>query len=181
MRIVFEGKTKKGTEILVRYPEIDDVEEMMNFINELSKEKTFIRYQGEQETLESETKYLKSRLEDIQNKKAVHLLAFSGNKLIASTEIHLQDKTEKHVGVFGISVIKDYRGEGLGKILMELVLKETKENIPGIKIVSLKVYSTNEIGRYLYKKLGFVEYGTLPNGIVRGDKFEDEIMMYKNI
>lgn len=174
-------KIRAGNDILVRSPEVGDVKEMLKFINELSKERTFIRYQGEQETLESETKYLESRLEAIKNKKAVHLLAFSENKLIAATEIHMMDKTEKHVGIFGISVIKDFRGKGLGKLLVELVLKEAKKEIPDIKIVTLEVFSTNDIAKGLYKKLGFIEYGMLPNGITRGGKFEDAILMYKNI
>lgn len=181
MEIVFKGKTKTGEDILVRYPEGGDVKKMLKYINELSKERTFIRYQGEQETLESETKYLKSRLEAIKNKKTVHLLAFSNNRLIAATDIHMMDKTEKHVGIFGISVIKDFRGKGLGKLLMELILKEAKKEIPEIKIVTLGVYSTNDIARSLYEKLGFIEYGMLPNGITRDGKFEDTILMYKNI
>lgn len=181
MEIIFKGKTRTGEDILVRYPEVGDVKEMLKYINELSKERTFIRYQGEQETLESETKYLKSRLEAIKNKKAVHLLAFSNNRLIAATDIHMLDKTEKHVGVFGISVIKDFRGKGLGKLLMELILKEARKEISDIKIITLGVYSTNDIARSLYKKLRFMEYGTLPNGITRGGKFEDAILMYKNI
>lgn len=181
MKIVFQGKIKTKEDILVRYPEPNDVEEMLKYINGLSKERTFIRYQGEQETLESETKYLKSRLEAIGNKKAVHLLAFSNNKLVAATDIHMMDKTEKHVGIFGISVIKDFRGKGLGKLLMELILKEAKSKISDIKIVTLGVYSTNDIAKSLYKKLGFIEYGMLPNGITRGGKFEDAVLMYKNI
>ena len=87
MKIVFQGKIKTGEDILVRYPEIGDVEEMLKYINELSKERTFIRYQGEEETLESENIYLKSRLEAIKNKKAVHLLAFSNNTIIAAADI----------------------------------------------------------------------------------------------
>jgi len=181
MKIVFQGKIKTGEDILVRYPEIGDVEEMLKYINELSKERTFIRYQGEEETLESENIYLKSRLEAIKNKKAVHLLAFSNNTIIAAADIHMMDKTEKHVGIFGISVIKDFRGKGLGKLLMKMVLNEAKSIIPDIKIVTLEVYSTNDIAKSLYKKLGFIEYGILLNGITRGGKFEDAVLMYKNI
>ena len=181
MRTVYQETTKKGKDILVRYPEIGDMEEMLKFINELSKEKTFIRYQGEEETPESETKYLKSILEAIKNKKAVHLLVFINNKLVAKSDINKMDKTEKHIGKLGISVKKDFRGEGLGKILIELILKEAKEKIPGIKIVTLEVFSTNDIARNLYKKYGFIEYGMLPNGISRGEKFEDTVLMYKNI
>ena len=56
-----------------------------------------------------------------------------------------------------------------------------KKKLSGIKIVTLEVYSTNDIARNLYKKFGFIEYGKLPNGVSRSGKFEDEFMMYKNI
>jgi len=181
MNIVFQGKTKKGKEIIIRYPEIGDVENMLNFINTISDERTFITYQGEHETLKSEEKYLKEKLKAIEDKKSVQLLAFWNNELVGESEIHMMEKTEKHIGVFGITIKKDFRGEGLGKLLMELVLKEAAEKIPDIKIATLDVYATNGIARDLYKKMGFTEYGILPEGIVRAGKFEDCVLMYKKI
>ncbi len=181
MEIVFRGKTKKDKEILIRYPKTGDVKEMLRYINELSREKTFIRNQGEQETLKSETKYLNSRLEEIKNGKVVNLLAFCNGRLVGSSDIKMKDKTEKHIGIFGITVDKNFRGEGLGDLLMELILKEAKKKLFSIKIVTLEVYSTNNIARNLYKKFGFKEFGMLPKGVSRRGKFEDEFLMYKNI
>lgn len=181
MKIVYQGITKTGKKVVIRYPQKSDLKEMLRYINELSDERTFIRYQGEHETLESETKYLKSRLEAIENKKAVHLLAFFNNKIIAATDIHMKDKTEQYVGILGISVAKDFRGDGLGKLLMELILKEAEKKILGLKILTLEVYSTNDIAKKMYEKFGFMEYGRLPKGITRNGKFEDAILMYKNI
>jgi ribosomal protein S18 acetylase RimI-like enzyme len=181
MKIVFQGKTKTGKEIIIRYPEISDLDEMLKYINKLSDEKTFIRYQGEHETLESEIKYLKSSLKAIENKKAVHLIVCYNNKLIAVSGIDMLDKTEKHVGIFGITVAKEYRGEGIGKLLMDLILKEAEKEIPGLKIVTLEVYAKNSIAKSIYERLGFKQYGLLGNGIFRGGVFEDAILMSKNI
>lgn len=181
MNIVFQGKTKKGREIVVRYPEIGDVEKMLQFINEASKERTFISYQGEVETLKSETKYLKEKLKAIKDKKSVQLLAFCNNELVGEGEIHMMDKVEKHIGIFGITIRKGFRGEGMGKLLMDLVLKEAEGKIQDIRIVTLDVYSTNSIARDLYKKMGFTEYGMLPEGIGRLGKFEDSVLMYKKL
>ncbi|MGA2911096.1 MAG: GNAT family N-acetyltransferase [Candidatus Levyibacteriota bacterium] len=181
MKIVYQGKTKTGKEVVIRYPEKDDVTEMMRYINDLSKEKTFIRFQGEQTSFEEESKYLKGILANIKNKKAVQFLVFLGNELIANSDIHMLDKTEKHVGIFGIAVARDYRNEGIGKLLMDLLFEEAKKEIPDLRIVTLGVYATNSIAQNLYKKMGFVEYGKLPNGIIRNNNFEDAILMYKNI
>jgi ribosomal protein S18 acetylase RimI-like enzyme len=181
MRTVYKGKTKKGNDILIRYPKMGDLEQLLNFINEISDERTFIRYQGEHETLKSEEKWLKRRLEEINNKKSVQLLAYSGDELIGSTEIHLRDKTEKHVGVLSITVTKNFRGEAVGKTLMGLIIKEALKKLAGLKIITLEVFSTNINAKSLYRKMGFVDYGILPEGIIRNGNFEDAILMYKKI
>jgi putative acetyltransferase len=181
MKIVFRGQTKKGKEIVIRYPEMEDLERLLNFINEISDERTFIRYQGEHETKESEEKWLKGRLEEIKNKKTVYLLAFSGDELVGATEIHLRDKTEKHIGVLGITVAQNFRGQSIGKTLMGLIIKEAVKELSGLKMITLEVYSANEIAKSLYQNMGFVNYGILPKGITRNNKFEDAVLMYKEI
>jgi RimJ/RimL family protein N-acetyltransferase len=181
MKIVYQGKTKSGKNILVRYPKIGDLKKLLDYINILSDEKTFITYQGEHENIKSEGKWLKGQLKDIKNKKTAYLLAFYGDRLIGSCEIHLGDKVAKHVGEFGITIAKDFRGDGLGKILMDLVMREAKKELSELKIVTLEVYSTNDIARSLYKKIGFVEYGSLPDGLFRKNSFEDSVLMYKKV
>ena len=181
MKTVFTGKTKTGKEIIIRYPKKGDEKEMWKYINQLSKEKTFVRFQGEEILLEDEENYLNSQLKRIEDKKSVTLLAFWGEELIAISGINMMDKTEKHIGIFGISVAKDYRNEGLGKLLMEIVFKQAKQEIPQLKIVTLEVYSKNSIAKRIYEGFGFKEYGLLPNGITRDNAFEDAILMYKNI
>lgn len=181
MKIVYQGKTKTGREILIRYPQKGDEFEMLKFINQISDERIFVRYQGEHETPGSEVRYLGSVLDAINNRKEVCLLVFSNNQLVASTDVHLLDKTEKHIGIFGIILNKDFRGEGLGQHLMELILKEAKKELKELKIVTLEVYEANIVAQNLYKKMDFVQYGLLPKGISRDGAFEDAILMYKNI
>ena len=181
MKYVFRGKTKTGKEIIIRYPRIGDQNEMWRYINGLSKEKTFVRFQGEEILFKDEENYLNAQLKRIEEKKSVTLLAFWGEELIAISDINMMDKTEKHVGVFGISVAKEYRNEGLGKLLMEKVIDEAKKEMPQLKIVTLEVYSKNSIAKRIYERFGFKEYGLLPNGITRDNIFEDAILMYKNV
>ncbi len=181
MEIVYQGKTKTGKEIIIRYPQIGDEKEMWRYINELSKEKTFVRFQGEEILFEDEKKYLSSLLKQIEEKKSITLLVFWSEKLVAISGINMRDKTEKHVGVFGISVAKGFRGEGIGKVLMERLFKEAKKAIPQLKIVTLEVYQKNSIAKRIYEGFGFKEYGLLPNGIMRDNAFEDAILMYKNV
>ena len=63
---------------------------------------------------------------------------------------------------------------------MEAVLKEAKK-LKGLKIIDLGVFGNNPVARNLYKKMGFIEYGNLPKGILHKDKLVDHIYMYKEI
>lgn len=179
--IVFQGKSKSGREIIFRYPTKNDLHILRDYINTLSKEKTFIIFQGEHVSLEEEKKYLDTQLKTITENKAVQLLAFSDGKLVGNTQINLQSKAVKHIGVFGISLAKEFRGEGIGTLLMEKLIIEAKQHLKGLKIITLECFGNNEIARKLYKKMGFIEFGNLPKGIIYRDTPVDHVYMFKEV
>jgi RimJ/RimL family protein N-acetyltransferase len=179
--IVYKGKTKIGTDILIRYPAKTDVMEMTRYINTLSKERTFVRFQGEQQSIQEERKYLRSLLKKIKERKAITLLIFHDGLLIGSSGIEMRDKAEYHVGNFGISIAKDYRGEGMGTLLMRLVLEEAKKHLPNLKLCVLGVCEGNDIAHAMYKQFGFIEYGKLPKGVKHKEEYVDHIYMYKTM
>lgn len=181
-KIVYKGKTEKGLEVLVRYPQKSDLQQLTDYINTLSKEKTFIIYQGEQKTLKQEKKFLDDVLKSIKKRQGVFLIAFVEKKIAGATDIRVNDKKIwKHVGELGLSVAKEYRKQGIGKLLIKTVLDEAKNKIPGLKIINLGVFSINIPAQNLYKKLGFIEYGRLPKAFLYKGKYEDDILMYKNV
>jgi len=179
--IVYTGKTKKGTNILIRYPLKTDVEEMTLYINTLSNERTFILFQGEQQTLKKEEKYLRSIFTKLRKKIMVKLLVFHDNTLIGSSEIEMKEKAEKHVGNFGLSVAKEFRGEGIGTLLLKLVLEKAEKHLPDLRVCVLGVFSDNNFAVSMYQKVGFIPYGRLPNGLKHKDHYVDHIFMYKEM
>lgn len=180
-RIVYQGKTARGLEIVVRYPVKEDLEILRNYINTLSKERTYIRFQDEQLTKKEESKYLDTLLKRIKKREAVSLLAFNNGNLIALTDINLKDKIESHVGGFGITVAKEFRNQGIGKLLMDLVFREGKKQMPKLEIVTLGVFANNPVARKMYKKFGFREYGRLPEGIKHKNCSVDHLYLYKKV
>lgn len=180
-KVVYQGKTKEGKAFEIRYPRKDDVPALRDYINELSKEKTFIRLQGEELTIEDETKYINTHLEKIEKHIDVLLLIVSNGKILGDSGIEMKDKTESHEGVFGISIAKDIRGEGIGTKFMEMVLKEAEDNIPQLKLVTLGIFGDNQLALDMYPKLGFVEFGRLPGGSFHNGNYVDHIYMYKKI
>ena len=180
-RIVFEGLSKKGNKIVICYPTKDDAQIFCDYINALSQEKTFVRFQGETISLKDEIKYLNTQLERIAKKQTVELLVFYNNRLIGISSIDMKDKTESHEGVFGVSIAKKYRGEGIGKKFMQFVLEEAEKNIPQLRIITLGVFGNNSRAKSIYEKFGFKEYGRLPQGSLHKEKYVDHIYMYKNV
>lgn len=180
-KVVFKGKTKTGLNLVIRYLELKDTQKLTDFMNKVSQEKTFITFQGEKILLEDEKKYIDKKIKMIKEEKSVHLTAFIGDELVATSDIDMGDRTRTHVGLFGLIVSKEYRGHGIGKIIMNTIIDEATKKIKKLKIVNLAVFATNEIAQSLYKKMGFVKYGQLPQASKYKDGFVDEILMYKKI
>lgn len=178
-KIVFTGQSEKGKEIIIRYPQDGDAQLMQQYINIISKERTFISFQGEEISLEDETSFLNSQLGKIEKGKAVLLLVISDGKVVGISGLEMGQRIERHIGIFGISVAKDFRGEGIGSQLMELVMSEANQNIPELEIVTLGVFANNPLAKEMYTKFGFVEYGILPQGIILEQGHQDHIFMYK--
>jgi ribosomal protein S18 acetylase RimI-like enzyme len=180
-KIIFEGISRKGNKIIIGYPTKDDAQIFCDYINALSKEKTFVRFQGEEISLADEEKYLNAQLKRIANKQTVELLVLCNNKLIGISSIDMKDKTESHEGLFGISIAKEYRGEGIGKKFMQIVLEEAVRNMSQLRIITLGVFGDNPLAKSIYEKFGFKEYGRLPDGSLHKEKYVDHIYMYKNV
>lgn len=169
-----------GEEIEIRIPSMDDVGDMLAFINELSKEDIFLNANPENLFDENqERQYVADCLYRIKNGAQVHLLAVHEEKLIGSTTITRQAMRQTHVGIFGITIARGWRGKGIGESLTKIALSFAKEL--GMKIIILDAFAKNTPAINLYKKLGFMEYGLLPQGFSHKGKFEDKILMYRTL
>lgn len=89
-------------------------------------------------------------------------------KIIGFTRCKGSDLTKfRHKGEFGICILKEYWGYGIGKVLLENVLLWS--DAVGIKKISLTVVETNKKAIQLYKKYGFLEEGLLIKDRVHKD------------
>ena len=66
-----------------------------------------------------------------------------------------------------IALYQEFCGYGIGKIMMETVLKAAKEI--GFEQAELEVISDNQNAITLYEKLGFQKYGTFPDNMKYAD------------
>jgi phosphinothricin acetyltransferase len=99
-----------------------------------------------------------------------NFVALSDGKVIASVEAFPgsmcgQEGTD--VGFLGAQVHRDFRGQGIGKKLLERVISDSKRF--AYQELRLEVYESNIAARKLYEAFGFHYVGTgeevtLPNG-----------------
>ena len=176
----FTSKSEKN--VVLRYPTMEDLEQLLEFINELSKEDTFITFSGETITREEEEKFLKSTLEKMRKGDQIMLLAFIRNHLIGNCGIERDfdaKKRSSHIGIVGISLKKAYRNDGIGFRMLKTLIDLSYE-MKNLRFLRLDVYSVNEKAFKLYQKMGFIEYGRLPKGIRYKNELVDKIEMYKS-
>ena len=173
--------SKSGKKIIVRDLKPDDVDYLFDYITEIGMEDTYIHVNPKSLiTYDEEIKYVADCVEKIANKKMIKLLAFLEDELIGVVDINVQPRRMQHIGLLGITVKKAYRGDGIGKQLMELAIKEAEEKL-NLTQITLGCFANNTVGLALYKKLGFTEYGRLPKGIFRKGDYIDKVLMHKEI
>ena len=180
-QIIKKFISKKGKEMIIRYPKWEDLDEFTRYINKISKEDTFITFSGEDIKKEEEAKTLSEWFYQIEMEDKVVLGCFCGKRLVAIANIDRDRSTRKrslHVGIFGISVEKGFRGEGVGYELGKTIIEEARKKIFGLKMVILDVFSINIKAQSLYKKLGFQKAGCLPKSILYRGQYIDDIKMY---
>ncbi len=177
---VFIGN-HKGVDISIRHARRNDVEKIMSFMNSISVEQTYITFQGEQISLEEESRYMEDFIHKAENHRAAKLLVFHEDILIGVADVTMKERVENHVGIFGIILAKDWRRKGIGRFLMEKTLEQARINIPSLNIVTLGVFANNPVAKMMYEKLGFKEYGLLPKSIAHKGQLIDHIYMYKFI
>ncbi len=171
--------TKSGKKIEIWRPTMNRLPALMTFINRLVAEDTYLNLTGRPKTLAEEESWLKGTLAEIKAGKSLLFWAIYDQEIIGSVSVNRGFVRSWHVGKVGLMVDKDFRRDGIGKFLLDFILKESKKL--GITIVILESFDENSVALDLYKKAGFKVYGRLPKGLFRKGKFSDTIKMYKEI
>jgi ribosomal protein S18 acetylase RimI-like enzyme len=107
----------------------------------------------------------------------MHFAEIDG-KWVGMVGVYQDEKTKvKHIlNIVSVYVTPSYRGQGIGKALLEHVIEQAKQN-PEIKKLSLGVVTTQEPAHELYKSLGFIKGGHLKYAVKVGEQYFDEYLM----
>ncbi len=112
-------------------------------------------------TVERETAFLQHMTE---SPNEIELLAEIDGKAVGLAGFHCIGAREKlrHRAEFGISVLKDYWGLGVGRALTRACIACAKQ--AGYAQLELEAVAENEPALALYRSEGFTEYGRNPRG-----------------
>jgi RimJ/RimL family protein N-acetyltransferase len=108
---------------------------------------------------------------------AILIVATLDNKIVGNLSFRAGGtKKFRHVGELGVQVLKQYWGLGIGKELINFLIKWAKES-GIIKKISLRVRTDNDNAISLYRKLGFQQEGILRNEFMCNCKLYDLMYM----
>ncbi len=166
-----------GNKIVLRYPRLSDVGDFLHHINSMVEERTFLST-SKKKTRKEEVRWLRGVLKSIRENKDVVVALEMNGKIMGSVMVRSEGECKEHVGNLGISLDKEARGMGLGKLLMKTGIDESAKKMK-LKIIRLSLFAPNRVAYNLYRKMGFVEVGRVRKGMSHYGKYVDEIEMAK--
>jgi len=167
---------KSGRECTVRAISEDDAEELCTFLPQTHVESDFLHYlPGEFDwTVERERDFIRGQL---ALPCSILLCSEVEGRIVGlAGAAAVEYRRLSHHAQFGLAVLKEFWGQGLGRKLCECIEDWGKGE--GLRKMHLRVFAHNERGIALYKSLGYVEEGRLKDDVLRGDgAFGDTIIM----
>lgn len=169
---------KNQKTVTIRQAEIDDAEKLLNCIKTYVPQSDYIP-KLEQEiklTIEQESKWINYFL---KNENSLLLITEFENEIIGNIDLTgNRRKIMEHTAVIGM--LKEWKNSGLGTALLKLAIDWAKENSI-IELLWLQVYTDNELGLGLYRKMGFEENGIMKNFFKQDGKYFDNLTMTMNV
>ena len=105
-----------------------------------------------------ETSKLQQRLAQMIAEKIPYFYALHGSTVVGFCGIQPEERsTLAHRGRLAMAILPDYRGQGVGSLLLEATLSDAVRF--QLEKIGLHVYTHNHPAIALYQKFGFVQEG----------------------
>lgn len=183
MKNKFETKEivlKNYTKIIIREAQLSDAEQLLACIKKYISQSDYIpKYEHEIKlTIEQERDWIQSFM---TYNNSLLLVAEFDNEIIGNIDLTgSRRQMMEHTAVIGMGMLAEWRNIGLGSALLNEIICWSKSN-PILEIIWLQVYVQNELGLNLYRKMGFVESGTIKNFFKKDGTYFDNRTMILNL
>ena len=172
---------KNGKTCVLRSVEPEDADRMIAYMKIMLGETPFLLRAPEEfdYTAEEEAGILMRRRDD---PRALMIVAEDGGEIIAAGDVQPMGTKRRtlHRATLGMSVRRDFWGQGIASALMERLIAHARQN--GFEQIELEVVSTNRWAIGLYVKYGFQVYGTRTHGMKYADgSYADDYLMCRRL
>lgn len=167
--MVIENKTIEGKNLtwVLRCPQKCDAAELSELRVRIDGETEYLDREPGEDLLTPED-FEKLIYEDSEDKRSLFLVAKADGRIVGFARcIGSKLNRFKHKADFGICILKEYWGYGIGKAILENILMWADNN--GIEKIALTVVETNAKAIKLYKRYGFKEEGLLMKDRIHKD------------
>lgn len=174
--------TKNNINIELRSPAKDEAQSILTAMIEISADSPYIL--STPDTFRHKT--VENQIQWIENSRksptSITIAAYHNQKVIGLCNGQsYSDIKRKHRAALGISIHQDFRGQGLGKKMMEVLIENMKK-FSGIKIIELDVMLINKNALKMYESLGFQKVGIFPKAFVLlSGEISDNLTMYMEV
>ena len=162
--------------LIIREAVASDAADVLLHLKTVGAETDFLSFAPKdiKRSLESQAKLItESQAAD----NHLYIVAEINHQLVGGLHFRGQDRPRtRHSGTFGITVLKDYWGLGIGHKLIEALIKWAQRS-GVIRKINLKVRSDNHRALRLYETLGFIREGCICREYCLAGKFYDNVCM----
>ena len=154
---------KDGVELLVRNAVASDARALRDVMQRTHSETDYLlSYADEQSADDEQEARALAEMECSDNE--VELVAVVDGRIVGSAGVEAAGSRRKvaHRARFGISVLKEQWGMGIGRALTEACIDCARR--AGYAQLELDVVADNQRAMSLYRRAGFEEYGRNPRG-----------------
>lgn len=163
MRYAKTVVVKGGVELLVRNAVASDARALRETMQRTHVETDYLLSYPDEQSVDDEQE-ARSLEEAERSGNEVELIAVIDGRIVGSAGVSAVRSRRKvtHRARFGISILKEYWGMGIGRVLMEASIDCARQ--AGYTQLELEVVADNERAVSLYRRAGFDEYGRNPRG-----------------
>ena len=174
---------KNGFSFVFRTPNSDEAQVVLDAMAEIAASSPYILSTAESFRsidLKEQVKWIESCAKSAVS-VIIAVYESSGRLIGLCNGRCYSDPKRKHRAALGVSIHPNFRGQGLGKKLMEVLINNIK-SFTGIKIIELDVMAENLPAIKMYESLGFKRGGLFPKAFILPDgRTIDNLTMYADV
>ena len=162
--------------VIIRRANKSDAKALIEYLNVIGGESDFLTFGAGEfgRNVEKEEDFI----ENISKQEnALFIVAEVNGKVVGNLNFSGGPRQRTaHAGEFGVSVLKEYWGSGIGEELIKYLIDWSKSS-GIIRKIDLRARTDNARGIHLYKKLGFTEEGIVKRDFLINGEFYDSLLM----